>query len=211
VVTTNGGSLVVNSGTLNGVTLDGTLDVGNSVEGASLTVTNGLTLNGTMLVGNPGNGWWGAVYFAGSQVLGGNGTVVFGNHGYANSLLMVNGGTTLVLGSGIRVHGQNGSIGYNIYEEWGSTTANVVNQGTIAADVSGRTITLAGGSFGNAGTLAARNGGQLSVLDMAGQVGQVSLGGGSTLSLNGAYTNDLVLNVPTNAVLNVVTRLGAPV
>ena len=70
---------MVSSGTLNGVTVNGTLDVGNSVNGASLTVVNGLTLNGTMLVGNPGNGWYGAVSFSGSQALGGNGTVVFGN------------------------------------------------------------------------------------------------------------------------------------
>ena len=36
--------------TLDGVTVDGTLDVGNSVNGASLIVTNGLVLNGTA--------WW---------------------------------------------------------------------------------------------------------------------------------------------------------
>ena len=50
VVTTNGGSLVVSSGTLDGVTLDVTVDVGNSVSGANLIVTNYLELNGTRLV-----------------------------------------------------------------------------------------------------------------------------------------------------------------
>ena len=79
VSVTNGASLVVTSGTLYGVTVDGTLDVGNSVGGGvSLTVLDGLTLNGTMLVGNPSGGSWGVVSFTGSQVLGGNGTVVFG-------------------------------------------------------------------------------------------------------------------------------------
>src|SRR5258708_13659660 len=47
VVATNGALLIVSSGTLNGVTVNGTLDVGRSVNGASLVVTNGLVLNGT--------------------------------------------------------------------------------------------------------------------------------------------------------------------
>ena len=38
--------------------------------------------------------------------------------------------------------------------------------------------------------------------DMTGNVGEVSLGAGSALSLNGGYTNNLVLNVSANAVLN---------
>ena len=45
----------VQSGTLDGVTVNGVLDVGNSINGAQLTVTNGLVLNGTALVGNPTN------------------------------------------------------------------------------------------------------------------------------------------------------------
>ena len=95
--------------------MNGTLDVGNSVNGASLIVTNYLVLNGTALVGNPTNGWYGAITFAGSQLLGGSGTVVFGNYGNpaANALRLANDGATLVIGSGITVRGQNGTVGYS--------------------------------------------------------------------------------------------------
>ena len=49
-----GASLVVGTCTLDGATVIGTLDVGNSVSGAQLTATNGLSVgNGTALVGNP--------------------------------------------------------------------------------------------------------------------------------------------------------------
>ena len=71
-------------------------------------------LNGTALVGSPTNWSNGAISFAGNQVLGGSGTVVFGLNGTqvdANGLLLANSGTTLVIGSGITVRGQNGAIG----------------------------------------------------------------------------------------------------
>ena len=47
VVTTNGASLIVDgSGTLDGVTVNGVLDVGNTYNNAVLAVVDGLTLNG---------------------------------------------------------------------------------------------------------------------------------------------------------------------
>ena len=57
IVATNGNSLIVSGGggKLDGVTVVGTVDVGDSVNGAVLDVTNGLILEGTMLVGNPSN------------------------------------------------------------------------------------------------------------------------------------------------------------
>ena len=110
VVATNGCSLTVSSGTLDGVTVNGLLDVGNTYNGASLAVTNGLTLNGTALVGNPTNNWYGQLVFAGAQSLSGSGTVVFGNNYYPyNALRLVNAGTALILGTGITVRGQNGT------------------------------------------------------------------------------------------------------
>ena len=45
-----------NNGTLDGVTIDGTLDVGNSINGAWIYVVDGLTLNGTMLAPRGGVG-----------------------------------------------------------------------------------------------------------------------------------------------------------
>ena len=66
ITTSGGASLIVNgSGTLDGVTVNGVLDVGNSYMGANLTVVNGLVLNGTVLVGNPTNGSSGSISFCG--------------------------------------------------------------------------------------------------------------------------------------------------
>ena len=64
VIATNGNSIIVSEGTLDGVTVDGILDIGNTVNGGGLVVTNGLILNGTILVGNPTNGWYGGIGFA---------------------------------------------------------------------------------------------------------------------------------------------------
>ena len=152
VLTTNGASLVVSSGTLDGVTVNGVLDMGNSVNGGNLTITNGLVLNGTALVGNPTNGSYGSISFAGNQVLGGSGTVAFGNSG-CNALRLANDGTTLVINKGITVHGQNGQIGYAPSCWGGSQNVGLINQGTISLDVAGGTIYIGGQSFQNKGLL----------------------------------------------------------
>ena len=76
-----GAELVIESGYLDGVTVDGTLDLSQGVP-ASVTVYNGLVLNGTMLLGNANGATYGTINFgdgynaAGS--LTGSGTVLFG-------------------------------------------------------------------------------------------------------------------------------------
>ena len=109
-------------------------------------------------MGNPTNSWSGVISFAGSQTLGGSGTVVFGNafYGY-NALLVANGGTTLTIGSGITIEGQNGSIGYSPWEG-GAQNGSVVNQGTIQADVSGGTIAINAQPFVNQSSLIGTGG-----------------------------------------------------
>jgi hypothetical protein len=174
VVATNGFSLIASNAsgaTLDGVTIYGSLDVGNNVNGASLTVTNGLVLNGTALVGNPTNGWYGRVDFAGSQNLNGDGTLIFGNTTscYTNMLRLANGGTTLTIGNGIKVRGQNGVIGAGASTCWGGpANVVVVNLGTISADVRGGQIAVIGQSFTNTGNM--------------------EVFGGCTLSANAAVT-----------------------
>jgi hypothetical protein len=205
VVTTNGASLVVggSGGTLDGVTVDGTLDVGNSVSGASLTVLDGLTLNGTMLVGNTsGNGYgWGVASFAGSQALGGDGTVVFGNYGAYNGLLEASGGATLVIGPGITVRGQTGWIGQS---PWGgSAGGSVASLGTISADVGGGVITIGGAGFSNGGALEAKNGGVIQPTSSATlNAGTITIDSGTMTFANGfTQTNGTLsfgLNSPTD-------------
>jgi hypothetical protein len=157
VTVTNGASLVVsNSGTLDRVTVNGTLDVGNTHSGANLLVTNGLTLNGTALVGNSGSTANGAITFAGSQTLGGNGTVLFGSQSEAgfNAVRLSLTGTTLTIGPGITIAGQNGTVGNASH--WGNQpNVNVINQGVISQNVGGGTIALTPQFFTNKGNVAA--------------------------------------------------------
>jgi len=148
ITASSGTPLIVSSGTFDGVTVDGVLDVGNSVNDAELTVTNGLILDGVALVGNPTNGWFGQISFLGDQTLGGNGTLVFG-YGY-----LVYGASTLTLGSGITVHGANGDIGGN---------GSVVNLGTISADVAFGDIAIYTQLFSNQGVVQAINDANLSI------------------------------------------------
>ncbi len=179
VVTTNGASVIVNGNpTFDGVTVDGTLDVGSSYYRANLTVTNGLVLNGTALVGNPTNGNYGAIGFAGTQTLSGNGTVVFGDSG-CNALSLIDGDTTLTIGSGITVQGQNGQMGYTPNCWGGPANVSVVNQGTISADVSGGTITVNAQPFTNQGVVESPAG----TLQLAGTLNTAGLG--SLQSSNG--------------------------
>jgi CARDB/Immunoglobulin domain len=202
VETTNGASLIVRQGTLNGVTMDGTLDVGNTYNEGGLTVVNNLTLNGTILMGNPTNENWGAVNFSGTQTLGGNGTVIFGNQNpYYNALILGTANTTLTIGNGITITGQNGTLGYGSW--WGgSQSISIINDGTILDDVSGGTIDVNAQTFGNQGVLSAINGGQLSVQGLTGYIGALYLAASGTVTLNGTYTNNSVLNVTNGATLN---------
>ena len=85
------------------------------------------------------------------------GDYYFSNWGlgyYFNLLHLVTSGTTLTIGPGITIHGQNGAIALG-----GPQNVSVTNQGTISCDVSGASIIIAGAFFNNAGTLEAQNGG----------------------------------------------------
>ena len=183
---TNGASLVVHSGTFDGVTVNGNWDVGSSVLSAGLTVLHGLTINGTLQVGNPTNTWIGTIAFSGSQTLGGDGTVVFGNDP-GNALALVNA-NTLTIAPGITVRGQNGQIGYSGY-----FNVSVVNQGTISSD-SGGLIAIIAQPLLNDGSVAMSDGGSLSINYMTNVVG-LSASGNGTLALYGNWQNNQALSV----------------
>ena len=185
VATKDGTPLIVNWGTLDGVTVNGVLDVGITYNRAVLGVTNGLTLNGTILVGST-NGTYGGIGFAGNQVLEGSGTVVFGNSG-CNALWLSYDASTLVIGSGVTVHGQTGQIGY-APSCWGTPQdVTLVNQGTILADVGGGTININANPFNNLGVAQAINGGTLSLSGAWNNNNTISQSGG-TLYLGGNFS-----------------------
>jgi hypothetical protein len=209
VLTASGGAqLIFGSGTLDGVTVNGDLDVGNLNNGASVTVLNGLVLNGTLRLGNPTNQWNGRVDFAGTQTLGGNGTVVLGNQGACNALRLASTDTTLTLGPGVTVRGHSGTLGYSSCHG-GPQNVSVINQGTIQADVSGGTLTVSVNSFSNSGTLNALNGATLnSTVPTANfsSTGIIRAFGGSTVNFRGSATfngNSFLASQPSGTV-----RLG---
>ena len=153
-----GTNLVLAGSTLNNVTLSGNYQLtGNSF----IYIQNNLTLDGTLTLGDGSS--YGVLYFESetSQTLGGSGTVVFSGTSSGDSLTAYI--ETLTIGAGITVQGQNGYVGYDP-NFGGSPDVSVVNQGTIAADTSGGTITVYGtGNLQNVGILQALNGGTLSL------------------------------------------------
>ena len=161
-----GAELAITSsgGALNGVTVNGPLDL--TANNANATVTNGLTLDGTATLGYEAR-----LYFSGgSQTLAGTGTVVF-NNAIWQGLIADSDGMTLTIGAGITIDGGNSqgnegsAIGYS-YGWGGGSNTSVVNQGTINADTPGMSIVVianGSGTFTNQGTLSASNGGTLYV------------------------------------------------
>ncbi|MCW5631782.1 MAG: tandem-95 repeat protein [Rubrivivax sp.] len=168
------------SATLDGVTLDADLTLG---ERAALTVRNGLTLlNGHQVrIGNLA----GLTFEGAAQTLAGAGEVVFASSS-GGLVSALDAGQTLTIGAGIRVHGAGAGTGGGI-----RALTPIVNQGTIAADASGQVIHMQGDAFTNAGTVAASNGGQIS-LDgnyTTAQLGTLSNDGTGVIVLRGTLDN----------------------
>ncbi len=195
-VTETGVSLVaINSAnnTLNGVTLDGNLDLA-SINNAIVHLVNGLTLNGTLSVGNSGGSTYGTVYLNGTQTIGGSGSIVFGGSGN-NAIYLLGSGLTETFGPNLTIHGKTGLIA-----AYGSSTGSFVNQGTINVDTAGGTINLGFGANGsNSGTLEAQ-GGTLSVSGTWSNSGSVQAQG-STVSLAGVLSGTGSFNAGTGGTL----------
>jgi hypothetical protein len=191
--TTGGAALQVSSGTFSSmsVTPGSTVNV-TGTNGASLNMVNGLTLNGTINVGKADGSWYGQVYFgaagATAGALTGSGAIVLGPYGSNNTIYnysdQLGSAGTLTIGSGITIHGHSGRI-INNY-----ATGAIVNQGIIAADVSGGTINVGNdtGTFTSQGTLSAQNGGTLTLGGTWSSTGTISLAAASTLNLEGRFT-----------------------
>src|SRR5262249_13000007 len=138
-------------GTLDGVTLASPINLATLDSLGQMprfTVVDGLTLNTTQNVGSASTAVWGVISFNNNppnfteSVLG-NGSFVFGGSAN-NSFNSTN--TSLTFGSGILVHGKNGTI-----------SAKLINNGTIDADTAGGTIAMTS-VWTNNGTVRAETG-----------------------------------------------------
>ena len=179
-----------NSNFLNGATLNGTLDMA-SATGVE-RVTGGLVLNGEIKINQNS-----ILAFDGGvpETLSGAGTVTFGGTGGSNRLTIENA-TALTVGSGILIHGENGTIGGQAII---GGAAKLINNGTISADVGGGTLNIATNNGAadtvvNNGVLSAANGGTLvlssNVTGNAG--GSINAGAGSTVTQNGVTLSGII-------------------
>ncbi|MGE3864680.1 MAG: beta strand repeat-containing protein [Burkholderiaceae bacterium] len=160
---TGGGALRASNSSANsldGVTLNGTLDLASSL--SSERIQNGLTLNGAININNNS-----ILSSDGTNVIGGTGTIALGGTGSGNRFTLDGNGTT-TLGAGITVRGENGTIGGQIYV---AGTQVLVNQGKITADVAGGTLRITESAVTNQNLLEARNGGTLALNSAVTQTG----------------------------------------
>ncbi len=200
---------------LNGVTVSGDWQMINN---NSAEITNGLTLSGTLSLGNSTTMGW--LNFNGNETLGGTGTVVFGaakNITSANTYsgLFETANGTLTIGSGITVHGDWGVIGYDDGGQ-GSASGSVINQGTIAADVSHDVIFLQSSNSQNLGTIEALNAAEFRINGQLTNSGTAFVDSVSALDGNGPSAGGLVGGTVTtqagaqiaNLTLNGITVSG---
>lgn len=183
IATANGAALAGTfyDGTLDGVRLDGTLDLAQNLY-ARATVLHGMVLNGQVLLG----GLYGSYVQFGNdsegtdQTLSGTGSVVFGTDSSPNYLQAYNP-YSLTIGPRITIQGGQQSFLVGHFD----------NQGSIREDTAGGTlyVNAFGAAWTNEGTAAASNGG---TLNLGGQ-GWVNNGtlsaAGATLNLDDRWTN----------------------
>lgn len=209
-----------NSNFLNGVTLNGNLDLATNPSSVE-RITGGLTLgNGTVSIGQGSN-------FApqGNQSITGTGNIVFTDGNTSNRFNVEAG--NLTLGPGITVRGTTGNIGGQSFV---GGAATLTNQGSILADTSGGTISLGvNGGVINQGALGAQNGGTLQLNSAVTQLGAglikaensgvvtqsgvtvsgglINTSGGGRLVATGSASNFLS-GTTLNGVLDMATSFG---
>jgi hypothetical protein len=198
-----GGVLAAAGGVLNGVAVDGTLDL--SAANASLFIENGLAMagangSGTGAITLTGN--YAALNFLGTQMMA-NAVVTLGvtagqNQGGAASLGVSHAyganAATLTLASSVWVR-EGGTQGQIVVGGAGPGPGGdvVVNQGTITNSVQGGTLTVGGsGTFINQGVIGVSNG---ATLDFA-AAGLVNTGTitvtNATLDFGGTFASSLL-------------------
>ncbi len=183
-------------GTLDGVTLTGTLDLASpSFTSAHITVTGGLALNqGLIMLAKSAD-----VSFPGTQSLIGTGTANFNGVNAGHGLLVPGSSDSLTIAPGITLQGDSGFIG--------SAAGGVLsNQGTIRAN-GGGTLTVQGAANFSGGTLTggnweAVNNSSLRLLgaDVVTSAAGILLDGTGSKVYSDSGTTDALAGFATNAV-----------
>ena len=143
---------------------------------------------------------------------------------YPNSVLRagLDAGQTLTIGAGITVHGSTGGQGGTV-----DAASALINEGTIAADAVGQSVTITGSSVTNAGRIVAaagtirasspgfRNNGIFAVLSgttatasSIANFGTIDIQDGGLFNVTGSFTNDSSGFVQTSIAGSVPSALG---
>jgi T5SS/PEP-CTERM-associated repeat protein len=211
-----GGSFAWGGGTLSGVTYDGTMNL--SAIDSELFITNGLTMLGA---GGTGagtielTGQNAELIAEGSETLS-DATLNIGN---SSADYIYNddsaGVATLTLAANLTIDhvGTDAVLDTSV---GGRATSEIINDGTINADLSGGNFTIQGvGSFDNQGTIAVSNGD--TVVDSAASFtnsGTITFSGsGGTLQLDGAVSGGPAsgINASFTGTANMVITVGPDV
>ncbi|HRY71301.1 MAG TPA: hypothetical protein P5304_25105 [Phycisphaerae bacterium] len=194
VASVDGAKLILPSGYngyLDAVTLGTNLDV---LDGSQLSFRNGLTLSGATVTLNTGTLYnYSNMLAENTQTLGGTGQVVFNGTIDSGNMLYASGaGATLTIGSGVTV--KTGTKGGSV----GTGGRTVVNQGTISAETTGKTLTIQG-NWTNAGMIEASNGGIVSGEGTIGNYASNTLTGGTWRVFTSSTLRLTNANIITNA------------
>ena len=199
----NGGTALLNGGTLNGVTWKGVLALAGSNQ--SLFVENGLTLQAAG-GGSPGRIDLSGANYSGIDVLGSgtldNATLNFGS-GVANSLTTgtgIDSGNTLTLGRGFTID----ASGYDIlgFQEWAYSADDagdtLDNAGVINASFGPLVVFY--GTFNNTGSINVSNGDMVVYSAAFSNSGSITVSSG-LLAIDGAFNNTGTVTINAGATL----------
>jgi hypothetical protein len=169
--------------TIDGVTMSGDF----STSSFAVVAVNGLTLDNATIYQPV------SMTFTGTQTLGGTGTFWFTSQNFSSTGALANLGA-LTIGPGVtaRVFTGDGRVGT---ANAGST---LVNEGTLLVDKNLFQLAVLGASVTNQGTIAASNGGILTVSNLVNE-GTLSVNG-STAYITGAWSNSGTISAENSTV-----------
>jgi hypothetical protein len=185
------------TGTLDGVTVQGTLDLSGNQ--AAVNIKDGLTVTGANGAG-PGivnvTGPGSTLNFYGTQSFD-NATINIGGTGFLSYLNAWddNGApATLTLGPNVTIVETTGDALLS-----GSADATIVNQGTITAETNTKSFSIEGPAFTNEGTININNN-QTFVIDASdfSNTGTINVGQRSTLKLSGNLVGKQLGDIDVN-------------
>jgi hypothetical protein len=186
------------TGTLDGVTLDGTLDMSKAA-GAYVYVIDGLTVNGTIKLGGAAGSKNNAILYLGKggtadQTIDGTGFIIFGQDSAGDLIENLSSGK-IVFGPKLTVQGGLDSTVFS--------TAEIDNQGAFEEKTSaGETTVTAGGGFYNGGSVIAGSGSTLNFLEVYTQTAGATTADGALLAADFDLDGGTVV-VATGGTVNV--------